>query len=122
MYTAPAHRTPVYHPAGKTLWFEGHWGFQYYMEGRGASPLDMRLSPLAIGDRVVIPGNNSNLFPFPPDTVTPRARTDYAAFPFLSTMSPDLGAGFYVDIWGPLPFAFGRVPPERYMVLDVVRE
>ena len=120
--TAAAQVTQRFAPAGKTLWFEGHWGFQYYMEARGASPLDLERSRLTIGDRVVVPDNNSNLFPLPPDAVAPRARSDFAAFPFLTTLSPDLGAGFYLDIWGPLPFAFGRVPPERYLVLDVVRD
>jgi 4-amino-4-deoxy-L-arabinose transferase-like glycosyltransferase len=120
--TAAAQLAQRFASAGKTLWFEGHWGFQYYMEARGAAPLDVELSRLTMGDRIVIPDNNSNLFPLTPETVAPRARTDYAAFPFLTTLSPELGAGFYVDIWGPLPFAFGRVPPERYLVLDVVRD
>ena len=31
---------------------------------------------------------------------------------WLSTMSKPLGAGFYSSVWGPLPLAFGRVPPE----------
>jgi Dolichyl-phosphate-mannose-protein mannosyltransferase len=114
--------TQRFAPAGKTLWFEGHWGFQHYMEARGASPLDVRRSRLTTGDRIAIPDNNSNLFALPPDTVTPRTWMDFAVFPFLTTLSPDLGAGFYADIWGPLPFAFGRVPPERYLVLDVVRD
>jgi hypothetical protein len=31
-------------------------------------------------------------------------------------MSQPLGAGFYASVWGPLPFAFGEVPPERYLI------
>jgi len=27
-----------------------------------------------------------------------------------------VGAGFYASVWGPLPFAFGQVPPERVLV------
>jgi hypothetical protein len=34
--------------------------------------------------------------------------------PWLSTMQKQMGAGFYSDVWGPLPFAFGFVPPEQY--------
>jgi 4-amino-4-deoxy-L-arabinose transferase-like glycosyltransferase len=120
--TAAAELTKRFAPAGRTLWFEGHWGFQHYMEARGASPLDVERSRLTTGDRIVIPMNNSNLFLLPPDAAAVSARIDYAAFPFLATLSPELGAGFYVDIWGPLPFAFGRVPPESYVVLDVVRD
>ena len=120
--TAAAGITERFAPAGRTLWFEGHWGFQRYMEARGASPLDVQRSRLAAGDRIVIPDNGSNLFPLQPDAVAPRAETDLAPFPLLTTLSPYLGAGFYIDVWGPLPFAFGRVPPERYLVLDVVRD
>ena len=103
------------------LWFEGHWGFQHYMEARGALPLDVRRSRLEAGDRIVIPVNNTNVFPPAPGTVVPRSEVDLAAFPYLTTMSPELGAGFYSDIWGPFPFVFGRVPPDRYLVLEVVR-
>jgi hypothetical protein len=34
-------------------------------------------------------------------------------------MSPRLGAGFYSDLYGPLPFAFGPAPPEVYRVYRV---
>ncbi len=32
-------------------------------------------------------------------------------------MSKAVGAGFYMDILGPLPFAFGPVPTEKYYIL-----
>ena len=108
-------------PAG-TLWFQGHWGFQHYMEARGAKPLDWRRSRLVPGDRVAIPIDNANVVPLPADAVVHRAIQDFGVFPFLATLSPHLRAGFYLDDWGPLPFAFGRVPPERYVLLEVVRE
>lgn len=112
-------------PAGATrgtLWFEGHWGFQHYMEARGARALDWRRSRLSLGDRVAIPVDNANVIALPGDAVVHRALRDVPTLSFLTTMSPPLGAGFYVDDWGPLPFAFGRVPPERYVLLEVVRE
>jgi hypothetical protein len=31
-------------------------------------------------------------------------------------MSIPLGAGFYSDVWGVLPFALGHVPPEHFRV------
>ena len=107
---------------GRTLWFEGHWGFQHSMEARGAQALDWRRSRLARGDRVAIPIDNANVVALPGDAVVHRAVLDLPVLPFLATMSPPLGAGFYLDEWGPLPFAFGRVPPERYVLLEVVRE
>jgi hypothetical protein len=51
--TAAAQMTQRFAPPGKTLWFEGHWGFQHYMEARGASPFDLERSRLTTGDRVV---------------------------------------------------------------------
>jgi hypothetical protein len=36
-------------------------------------------------------------------------------------MHPSVGAGFYANSAGPLPFAFGNVPPEEYYVLSIVQ-
>jgi 4-amino-4-deoxy-L-arabinose transferase-like glycosyltransferase len=108
-------------PAG-TLWFEGHWGFQHYMEARGARALDWRRPRLAPGDRVAIPIDNANVVALPADAVAHRAILDIPVFPFVATLNPARKAGFYLDDWGILPFAFGPVPPERYVLLEVVRE
>ena len=35
----------------------------------------------------------------------------------VAPMRRELGAGFYSSSWGPLPFALGYVPPERYLLL-----
>jgi hypothetical protein len=64
---------------------------------------------------IVVPGNNSYLFPLPAERVEPWfVHEDKLGW--MGTMSARLGAGYYSDGWGPLPFAFGRVPPERYAV------
>jgi hypothetical protein len=35
-------------------------------------------------------------------------------------MSTHLGAGFYSDLWGPLPFSLGeKLPPDTYFI-DIV--
>src|SRR5207253_1643806 len=105
-----------------TLWFEGHWGFQRYMEQAGAKPLDVRRSRVQPGDRIAVPLNNTNLFLLPPGSFAPSSVVEVPVLPYLSTLSPAVGAGFYTDVWGPLPFAFGSVPPERYAIVDVLRE
>jgi hypothetical protein len=92
------------------------------MEAGGARALDWRRSHLSAGDRVAIPINNANVVALPADAVVHRAAFDLAVLPFLATLNPRLGAGFYLDDWGPLPFAFGRVPPERYVLLELVRD
>jgi len=103
------------------LWFGGHWGFQYYMESLGGRPIKAQFRDFKTGDHAVMPVNNTNLFKMPPTIV--RLRNSYALQPFayLTTMNPRLGAGFYTHIWGPLPFAFGSVPPERYDLYEIVK-
>jgi hypothetical protein len=36
-------------------------------------------------------------------------------------MCDPIGAGFFSDAWGPLPFAFGLVPPEQYRIVTITR-
>ena len=35
---------------------------------------------------------------------------------WISTMNLSVGAGFYSSVWGPLPFAFGPVQPETFLL------
>jgi hypothetical protein len=42
-------------PAGSTVWFAGHWGFQYYCERAGMRPVVPGQSVLAPGDLLVLP-------------------------------------------------------------------
>ncbi|PYJ03280.1 MAG: hypothetical protein DME25_12650, partial [Verrucomicrobia bacterium] len=39
----------------------------------------------------------------------------------LATLERFIGAGFHSDFLGPLPFALGRIAPERYYVFKVLR-
>jgi 4-amino-4-deoxy-L-arabinose transferase-like glycosyltransferase len=103
-----------------TVSFEGHWGFQYYMQAFGFSPVDFwEFSVKKNGDLLVIPDNNSNASV---QAVSSRlvASRETFAFPIntgATTIGIVSGAGFYSDLWGPLPYAFGPAPPERYTVL-----
>jgi 4-amino-4-deoxy-L-arabinose transferase-like glycosyltransferase len=100
-----------------TVWFQGHWGFQYYAQENGLRAFDSRLSRVRSGDLLVLPFNNTNLVPIPKDRAERLTVLDVPVFPWLATMSRPVGAGFYMDILGPLPFAFGPVPAERYYIL-----
>jgi hypothetical protein len=104
--------------ATRTLWFQGHWGFQYYMEQRGAKPVDVEKSQLASGDRVVVPSTNTNIYPMP-DWAKPIDVIDVPSSRWLATMNTAVGAGFYADVFGPLPFAVGSIAPERFTVYEV---
>ena len=53
--TAAEQIAAQYNPPNHKLWFEGHWGFQYYMEKLGGLPIDVERSLLQPGDTVVVP-------------------------------------------------------------------
>lgn len=49
--------------AGHALFFQGHWGFQHYMESHGYEALDVYRTQFARGDILVILENNTNIAP-----------------------------------------------------------
>jgi 4-amino-4-deoxy-L-arabinose transferase-like glycosyltransferase len=101
---------------GRT-WFSGHWGFQYYMEARGAKPINSRNPDLRPGDTIVTPMNASNRLRIGGRGAYIDESFDVPVCSWLSTMRAECGAGFYSDFWGPLPFVFGPAPPEQYEVI-----
>src|SRR5208282_1984593 len=107
-----------YGHATRPLWFQGHWGFQYYMNALGASALDSQRSVANPGDLLAIPHNNSNLFPLDHQKITLRETLTFPGPSLLAIWNETLGAGFYASVWGPLPFVFGHVPPESVSVYD----
>jgi 4-amino-4-deoxy-L-arabinose transferase-like glycosyltransferase len=102
----------AYRGAGREIWFQGHWGFQYYAQQLGARPLERgeRSPPGAV---LLQPLNNSYAWPIADSLLERRS---VAGPVWLGTMGAVVGAGFYSSTWGPLPFAFGAVPPEIYFV------
>jgi 4-amino-4-deoxy-L-arabinose transferase-like glycosyltransferase len=107
---------------GNTIWFFGHWGFQHYMESYGAKAVDTTSTTLLLGDRIVVPENNSNVQI--PDEVKKHLRLveelTLPAFPLATTLNLQANAGFYSSVFGPLPFTFARSPAERYWVFTPV--
>ncbi len=104
----------VEHPR---IWFQGNWGFQEYMERRGARPFDGRKA--RAGDLLILPGNNTSLH-VKPGTLQLVGVLRVGGPRGLTTMSGKDGAGFYSDVFGPLPYAFGRIPEEAYIVTRVL--
>jgi 4-amino-4-deoxy-L-arabinose transferase-like glycosyltransferase len=101
------------------VWFEGHWGFQYYMEQWKAKPLDRTKRGMISGDVLIVPLSNTNVSRTPPvPTTGPPEQINYAQF-LLATISPEMRAGFYSSKWGPLPWVFARIPPEQYLIFRV---
>jgi len=101
-----------YGGAGRNIWFEGHWGFQYYMQSAGARPLDMQTMQFATGDLLIIPEDNANVHDLDPKIAVLQEDIYVPSFPWLATLNIGAGAGFYSQRVGPLPFAFGHIWPE----------
>jgi hypothetical protein len=108
-------------PENGTLWFTGHWGFQYYLQELGpkAKAFVKGHWQAKEGDLLANPSNNNN--------VVPPRRWQYDSMETLSvdvpgfatTLATEVGAGFYVSTWGPLPFSFASVPPEKVLVYQL---
>ena len=103
---------------GRRLWFGGHWGFQYYIEPRGAVPLDLDGPPPAVGDYVALPLDNYGQIKLPPHTRN-LVRIEAGDGYWTSTNNDPCGAGFYASFGDRLPFVFGRIPPESFSVSRV---
>jgi len=101
------------------LWFQGHWGFQFYMEQAGARPLDFKNGSLKPEDLVAIPSNNTILLPPGPGKAVLLEIYSEPGPPAFATVSQTLGASFYSSALGPLPFAFGPVPPEMVSIYSL---
>lgn len=102
-----------------SVWFQGHWGFQYYMEANGHKAFDFEGVKPKREDIIIVPSNNSYTRPLTGSKVRPLETFQTAQFARLATMKFPPGGGFYADSWGPLPFAIGPVAPEEYHVFVV---
>lgn len=98
--------------------FEGHWGFQYYMQSFGFQPVDLSSYDFETGNLVVLPENNSNVGGLPPEFIVSQQTFKIDMKSGAATIQSGMGAGFYSDFFGPLPYAFGSVPPESYVVVQ----
>jgi 4-amino-4-deoxy-L-arabinose transferase-like glycosyltransferase len=116
---AAAEISRTYGGTSASLWFQGHWGFQYYMEAAGARALDRDRGQISYGDFLAIPGNNTNVNPAPQKSGLPFRTLEFAPARFLSTMNDRTRAGFYSSVKGPLPFVFSPVPMEVYYILEI---
>jgi hypothetical protein len=110
-------------PAGRPLWFQGHWGFQFYAQSAGARSWDYAHPAGKSGDLLVIPFNNC-MIDSPDGFGEQIATTSVEACPWGTTNAPYSGAGFYACnyAWRPLPFVFTAMPPERFLVVRLTAD
>ena len=112
--TAAATISNKFENSGQTVWFQGHWGFQYYMELAGFKAADFGNPECSPGDRMILPTNNTSVKALPQGKADQDEILRFTPCRWLATISRQLGAGFYSDVWGPLPFVAGPVSPEEY--------
>ena len=84
------------------------------LEAVGARPFDRLRLGMHPGDLMILPENNTNvIYPLRGIPMTVLRVIELPSARGLTTVQPWIGAGFYSELLGPLPFAFGTVPPER---------
>jgi hypothetical protein len=98
------------------LWFQGHWGFQYYMHAQGGRAVDVRDPGSLPGEIMIVPSNNTDVIYYDSEFFNRLQELEFPACPWLATLQARVGAGFYSGIWGPMPFVFGPTPMEKYSI------
>jgi hypothetical protein len=106
---------------GRDIWFSGHWGFQWYMQQGGARPFAMGATTTQAGDTAVFPFRNSGVFGPPEEDLEPLDKTCMPLTSLIATMDPSLGAGFYADVYGPLPFVAANRRRDCYGLMQFRR-
>ena len=86
------------------------------MEEAGARPLDKHRPGLSPDDCLISPTANTNISAIPLSLFAPAGDVTIEPSGWISTMQIDLGAGFYSDGYGPLPFYFGPGLPQVFVV------
>jgi hypothetical protein len=114
---------------GGRLFFDGHWGFQYYASQIGGLPLDeLRPPSLRAGDLVVVAKQPWPKLKHPPAAPGFEIDATTLAMPgsgILRTLSCSAGANFYSSVASDcdhptlLPFAFSREPAETFMFYSI---
>jgi 4-amino-4-deoxy-L-arabinose transferase-like glycosyltransferase len=109
--------TAKYKSLGNRVFFQGHWGFQYYMEQAGAASMDLRYILPAADVVGVFPFNNSNVYPRALDGWDlVESREEKSGFGFYLT-APSNSAGFYSHLLGVLPLSFTTGNSDIYVVM-----
>lgn len=104
---------------GRTVWFGGHWGFQYYMERLGCVALGMTGRQPEAKDIVIKP-----VFPDVQPVTAEfikrlRYRADYLYPSKIPVRTMYEGSGFYAHGYGLLPYSISGGPLERISIYEV---
>jgi hypothetical protein len=100
------------------LWFVGHWGFQYYMQAAGFQELNDNATIVRNGDYLLVPlgGFGGDLYATGFKFVR---RFEIGTDSYASTTQYSMGAGFYHSDGSSLPYVFGPIPAESFILMQV---
>jgi hypothetical protein len=113
---------------GGRLFFDGHWGFQYYASQIGTPIDELRPPSLRAGDLVAVATQPWPKLKHPPAAPGLEIEATTLAVPgsaILRTLSCTAGANFYSSVASDcdhptlLPFAFSREPAETFMFYSI---
>lgn len=102
-----------------TLWYQGHWGFQYYMDKVGGKHTRTTGIDVSDGDFFVSPFYNTAMHNLHSGIVRNTWYLKMPQFGWLTAWNPQVGAGYYADSWGPMPFVITRVPDEQFVIAAI---
>jgi hypothetical protein len=128
-YRHAAARLHASHGAsGAELRFQGHWGFQYYLERDGHRPLYQGgARELSVGDVIAIPRFHANvssrlgvLRRWDGKRVVPAGQIFLMGKVPATVLHQETGAGFYSSHRKPLPFSWGAEVLEEIETLEIV--
>ena len=108
-----------YASGSRPFWFQGHWGFQYYMQQWGAIIYDRSNPQVRPGELVAGAFSDVQAYRFPDEQIIMQDWLRLTAFPFLGVSTLGGGASFYSSFGGPLPWIVNNVPPQRYYCFKV---
>lgn len=107
----------TYAAPGRTLRLQSHWGLQYYLtQFPEVVEMDSDRFICKRGDVVVISVNNVNRLGVPKNAFDACSPIRIPIHTGLAVMQTERCAGFYSDLFGPMPFVFGPVPDESFEI------
>jgi hypothetical protein len=104
---------------GERVWFAGHWGFQWYAELAGASPVTLLPPFPGRGDIIVVSEIDFPHFPQKWSARTVLQRVPDTGHGIGRVMDAEAGVGFFSTPWGYLPWAWGPGRTSRFEVWRV---
>lgn len=109
------------------IWFQGHWGFQHYMQQLGGRVIDFDTMPgYEVPSVLLLPRNSTYVMTLNPNQpygvhsrfVEKMNKVSFPTFVCAATMHPAFDAGYYsCSLKQSLPYSFCQAPGEEYWVM-----